>query len=63
MKTLRDIDDKITCIINDYETIDNYHYYGSCATRIKGIRIPTMFMFAEDDYIIGKDSIDFGSCY
>lgn len=61
--TLDEFDAKITSVINDFGTLENYYDKSSCFHKIPQIRIPTLFLFAEDDPIIGKATIDPEICH
>ncbi|MBX2815017.1 MAG: alpha/beta fold hydrolase [Saprospiraceae bacterium] len=48
-KTWREFDDTFTCIINDFQSADEYYQQGSAGNFVEGIRTPTLLLNALND--------------
>lgn len=62
MQFLHDLDANATAIVNGFGTLENYYDKASCGHRIPSISIPTFFMLALDDPIIGGRTVDYDLC-
>ena len=52
-------DELFTAPIFGYDSQDDYYRKAACYHRIPNIRVPTFFMNAIDDPIVGDEAIDF----
>ena len=57
-----DYDTVFTVKMFGYKSIEEYYDKASCTHQIKNIKIPTLFLSALDDPIIGEKGIDYESC-
>jgi predicted alpha/beta-fold hydrolase len=58
-KSVMEFDNHFTSKMFGYQDGPDYHYKGSCIHRVTKIQVPTLFMNALDDPIIGPHGIDF----
>lgn len=57
--TLNKMDDVFVSKSFGYKDAFDYHYKCACSHLIPGIRVPTLFMNALDDPMVGKEVIEF----
>ena len=57
-----DYDTVFTAKMFGYKDVEDYYDKASCTHQIKNIKIPTLFLSALDDPIIGEKGIDYESC-
>jgi predicted alpha/beta-fold hydrolase len=57
--SILEIDDKITAPMFGWKDRNDYYTKAACYHRIPGIRVPSLFMNARDDPIIGDKAIDY----
>lgn len=61
-KTILDFDEIITSKAFGYGDRKTYYDKASPVHRIPKIQVPTMFLMAKDDVIMGEKSIDYETC-
>lgn len=62
-KTLWDIDHHFTSRVHGYK--DGHHYYQNAGSMdvLTNIRIPTLYMYSDDDEMIGKKGMPTGEIF
>ena len=57
--TAYEVNDKFTIKMFDYKSSSDYYYNSACSHRIPNIKVPTFFINALDDPVVGEKGIDY----
>ncbi|KAH0768282.1 hypothetical protein KY285_004153 [Solanum tuberosum] len=59
---IRDYDQHVTCVLNDFETVDTYYRKVSCSSYVGNVRVPLLCISALDDPVCSRETIPWDEC-